>query len=104
MNDMDFDLIFAPYLLRRTMIIDELMNDRYVRGFWSETLFPLFKDMVRYGADTFMPKGKAGEYADMAVDAAGVALGTIAPELLPIIQALKNTIKPYAESTSEMLA
>jgi len=74
-----------------------------VAGFWDETLFPVFKDLVRYGADKIAPQG-GEDLLSMAVDAAAMALGTVAPQLIPFAEMTSQAVKPFAASASKALA
>jgi len=73
------------------------MGKMMVTGFWDETLFPMVKDMVRYGADLIDPKS-GDDLGTMAVDAAALALGSIAPEFLPFAEAAAEGLKPLART------
>jgi len=44
------DDLFSPYSARREALL-RYVFDPQVRGIWDETIFPAFKDLVRYGAD-----------------------------------------------------
>jgi hypothetical protein len=48
---MPLDNIFAPYSVRRPELIQLILHEERIRGFWDETLFPAIKDLIRYGAD-----------------------------------------------------
>jgi len=74
-----------------------------VAGFWDETLFPMFKDLVRYGADKIAPQGQE-DLLSMAVDAAAMALGTVAPQLIPFAEMTSQAVKPFAANASKALA
>lgn len=86
-------MIFAPYSVRRPELLEMIMGDRRVRGFWDETLFPMIQDMVKYGADTLSDSDFLDDIIDAVVDAAAGTLGYAAPEFLPAIMAAASEVR-----------
>jgi hypothetical protein len=52
LDKLPVDRIFSPYHVRRPELLELILRDGRIGGFWDETLFPTIKDMVRYGADS----------------------------------------------------
>lgn len=71
--------IFAPYSVRRPELLQMLLRDNEIRGFWDETLFPAIKDLVRYGADKLSDSEFLDDMIDALVDSAAGTLGYMAP-------------------------
>lgn len=59
-----------------------------VTGIWKDSLFPAFKDLVRYGADRISEGDNRKNVVDAAVDTAAATLAILVPELLPYIQSI----------------
>lgn len=59
----------------------------------------MLKDLVRYGANFAQEGDRSNEWVDAAVDAAAATLGAMAPEFLPVINALRETLKPNAKQS-----
>lgn len=57
----------------------------------------MLKDLVRYGANYASAGDRSDEWIDAAVDTAAATLGSMAPEFLPVINALRETLKPSAK-------
>lgn len=71
-----------------------------MRGFWKETLFPAIKDLARYGADAVLNTNKLEDMIAAAVDAAVLSLGTLQPELMPMLEAAGAFTKPKATASA----
>lgn len=81
-----------------------ILHEGRVRGFWDETLFPMIKDMIKYGADTLSNSDFLDHVIDAVVDAAAGTLGYAAPEFLPAIMAAANEVKdPIHNLTNDTL-
>lgn len=76
--------------MKREDILAGLLDYR-VNGLWSDTLFPGIKDMIGYGADYFS-QDKSDGVVDAALDMALVTLSTMAPELIPVLKVMKDSI------------
>ena len=93
LDQIPIDRIFAPYSRRRPELLEMILHEGRVRGFWDETLFPMIKDMIKYGADTLSNSDFLDDVIDAVVDAAAGTLGYAAPEFLPAIMAAANEVK-----------
>jgi len=82
--------IFAPYSVRRPELLELILYEGQVRGFWDETLFPAIKDMIRYGADSLSDSDFLDDVIDAVVDSAAGTLGYMAPQFLPAIMTASN--------------
>jgi len=87
---MPTQMIFSNYHMRREGLLSQIYDEK-VGGIWDDTLFPILKDMVAYGADT-LSGDTLNDWVDAALDAAMVTLSTAAPELAPGIVALRETV------------
>lgn len=81
-----------------------LLQDREIRGFWDETLFPAIKDLVRYGADKLSDSDFLDDMIDALVDSAAGTLGYMAPQFLPAIMSASSQLKdPLHDLASDAL-
>lgn len=78
-----------------------LLEDPHVRGLWSDTLFPMLKDLVSYGADAIQGN-TLEEWVDAALDTTLVTLSALAPELAPGMVALRGAVNQPAHDAAEM--
>jgi hypothetical protein len=84
-------MIFANYAMRRESLIQAIYEDR-ITGWWDQTLFPILKDMIAYGADSL--KGDTlDEWVDAALDATMATLTTAAPMLAPGVLAARELVE-----------
>jgi len=90
--------IFSSYEDRRDELLNALVAEGKITGFWSETLFPTIKDIARYGADKVKNSSIVKDYTSAAVDAAAIALGGLIPEFLPAILAARSGAKKLLHS------
>jgi len=93
LDHVPIERIFAPYHLRRPELMEMILQNGHVTGFWDETMFPMIKDMVRYGADTLSNSDFLDDAIDAFVDTAAGTLGYVAPTFLPAIMAAANEVK-----------
>jgi len=84
--------IFSTYESRRTALMEEILRGHIVTGFWSETLFPSFKDLVRYGADYLQADDKVGTMVKAGVDTAAATLGALYPQLIPYLSVASSQL------------
>lgn len=76
--------------MRRETLLQSIYEDR-VTGWWDETLFPVLKDMVAYGADSL--KGdNLDNWVDAALDATMATLTRAAPMLAPGVLAARELL------------
>jgi len=68
--------------------LDSIIDPTY-SGLWSETLFPMFKDLVRYGAEMIPQGDNLAGWIDAALDTSLATLSTLAPELAPALVAMR---------------
>lgn len=76
--------------MRRDSLLQSIYDER-VSGWWDETLFPVLKDMVAYGADT-VQGNTLNEWVDAALDATMATLTRAAPMLAPGVIAARQLI------------
>jgi len=96
---MPTEMIFANYAMRRENLIQAIYEDK-VTGWWDQTLFPILKDMVAYGADSF--KGETlDEWVDAALDAAMATLTSAAPMLAPGVLAARELVEKPLKQGAE---
>lgn len=92
--------LFLPYAKRRETLMGDMLEGRAIQGFWSETLFPKLKELIKYGADYAEQHDSTDMFVEVASDAAMATLAGLFPELLPIIAAGgeigKDVLKPLA--------
>jgi len=77
-----------------------LLDDPQVRGIWSDTLFPMLKDLIGYGADA-LQGDTLEEWVDAALDTTLVTLSAIAPELAPGMVALRNAVNTPVHNVAD---
>lgn len=93
--------IFANYSMKREDLLTLIYEDS-IRGLWADTLFPMFKDMVYYGADV-LSGDHTNDMIEAALDAAVITLSSAAPELVPAIVGLRKTLDAPLQSTAKDL-
>lgn len=72
--------------MRRDHLLRQIMSEQIiVTGIWKDSLFPAFKDLVRYGAERMNEGDNRKSIVDAAVDTAAATLSVLVPELLPYI-------------------
>lgn len=104
LDSVPVERIFAPYSARRPELLEMMISQGHVRGFWDETLFPAFKDMVRYGADSLIETDFLDDVIDALVDSAAGTLGYMAPQFLPAIMMASGEVKdPLHNAASDAL-
>jgi len=93
-------MIFSTYDSRRTALIEEILRGHVITGFWSETLFPSIKDLVRYGADYLQADDKVGTMVKAGVDTAAATLGALYPQLIPYLSIASQQLGDAAQKMS----
>lgn len=82
----------------------QLIYSDSVRGLWGDTLFPMLKHMVSYGADA-LSGDTVNNMIEAALDATMVTLSAAAPELAPAIVGLKEVLdQPLQDAAQDALS
>jgi len=97
------DGIFHGYDKNRHQYLREMQLMPIRGNFWSETLFPMFKDLVRYGADRLEEGDNLENAVQMAVDAGALALSTIFPEAMPYLASVLPQLEEAAKQAAKPL-
>jgi len=92
LKEIPFDGMFHAYADRRSLLLAGMRH----RGWWDETLFPMIKDIARYGADKLLNPDVVGETTQVAVDAATMALANLIPGLAPAVQKAGAIVSQHA--------
>lgn len=96
---MPTERIFSNYQMKREQLIDLIHNEQ-VRGLWSDTLFPMLKNLVAYGADE-LSGDTITNMVEAALDATLVTLSLAAPELAPVMVGLKEVMDKPTKSAAQ---
>jgi len=99
----DPDGIFNGYQRNRKALLADMQLTPIRGNFWGETLFPMFKDIVRYGADYLEDEDNLDSLVQMAVDAGALALSRIFPQSVPFLAGVLPTIENAAKSAAKPL-
>lgn len=97
----DPDGIFNGYSRNRKALLADMQLTPIRGNFWGETLFPMFKDIVRYGADYLEDEDNLDSIVQMAVDAGALALSRIFPQSVPFLAGVLPTIENAAKSAAK---
>lgn len=96
LKEFPFDGIFHSYSQRRSLLLTSMRH----RGWWDETLFPILKDIARFGADKLLNSDTVSEATQVAVDAATMALSNMIPGLAPAIQKAGSAVSTQASDSA----
>lgn len=77
-----------------------LIQNHRLRGWWDETLFPMLKDIARYGADKLLDQDTVHDATQVAVDAATMALSKLIPGIAPVVNKVGSMASDQAADTA----
>jgi len=70
-------------------------------GIWDETVVPIFKDLLSWGAHKMKSSDIVEDLIEGATDFAAMTLGMAIPEAAPIISAVAPHLKQISQSASD---